>query len=230
MRSKLPLILSATALAVAVGGTAFGAFAAIPSGDRFTACYQTSDNILNRIVLLAEPEESCPSSYERVTWPATASAGGGGTPGPPGPPGPQGPAGPAGPQGAAGPPGRASANTLVTSVVTRDVTASGGPAIVRCGGIGRRSYAVGGGGAILSGGSYRIASSYPVGDGNRRPNGWAVAVKGMVRFTTHAPGFYGTTESLGHRHRFDPGTRLLPLEGYGRAPVVRVFAICARLG
>jgi hypothetical protein len=51
----------------------------------------------------------------------------------------------------------------------------------------------------------------------------------MVRFTTHAPGFYDTTSSLGHRHRFDPGTRLLPLEGFGKTPVVRVFAICARL-
>jgi hypothetical protein len=221
MRSKLPLILSATALAVAVGGTAFGAIAAIPSGGQFIACYQTSDNVLNRIVVLAEPNETCPNTYARVTWPATASGGGGGTPGPPGP------AGPAGSQGPPGPP--AAANTLVTSVAMRDVTAAGKPAIVRCSGIGRRSYAVGGGGAILSGGSYRISSSYPVGDGRGRPNGWAVDVKGMVRFTTHAPGSYSTTASLGHRHRFDPGTRLLPLDGYGKSPVVRVFAICARL-
>jgi hypothetical protein len=110
------------------------------------------------------------------------------------------------------------------------VTTTGAPAIVRCGGIGKRSYAVGGGGAILSGGSYRIASSYPVGDANGRPNGWAVDVRGMTRFTTHVPGSYNTTSSLGHRHRFDPGTRLLPLEGFGKSPVVRVFAICARLG
>lgn len=227
MRSKLPLILSLAALAVALGGTAFGAIAAIPSGDRFTACYQTSDDILNRIVVLAEPDENCPSTYARVSWPATASSGGSGTPGPPGPPGPQGPAGPAGPPGAPGKP--AAANALVTSVVMRNVTTTGRPAIARCSGIGKRSYAVGGGGAILSGGSYRISSSYPVGDSRGRPNGWAVAVQGMTRFNTYVPGSYGTTSSLGHRHTFDPGTRLLPLEGFGKAPVVRVFAICARL-
>jgi hypothetical protein len=63
----------------------------------------------------------------------------------------------------------------------REVTTTDGTVIVRCGGIGKRRYAVGGGGAIIGGGSYRIANSYPVGDASRRPNGWAVSVTGVRR-------------------------------------------------
>jgi hypothetical protein len=117
----------------------------------------------------------------------------------------------------------------------RDVTTTDEPAIARCLGIGKRRYAVGGGGAILSGGSYRIAASYPVGDDKGRPNGWAVKVAPMQRYTTQVIGSRTTSKTVGgafaggHTHQFDPGVRLMPLEGYGKAPVVRVFAICARL-
>ena len=86
----------------------------------------------------------------------------------------------------------------------------------------------------LSGGSYRIAASYPVGDDKGRPNGWAVKVAPMQRYTTQVIGSRTTSKTVGgafaggHTHQFDPGVRLMPLEGYGKAPVVRVFAICAR--
>jgi hypothetical protein len=118
----------------------------------------------------------------------------------------------------------------------REVTTTDGTVIVRCGGIGKRRYAVGGGGAIIGGGSYRIANSYPVGDASRRPNGWAVSVTGVRRYTTFVPGSQTTSRTVGgaaagpHSHQFDPGSRLLPLEGFGKPAVVRVFAICARVG
>lgn len=237
MRLRRPspaLVVASAALVVAIGGSAIAAVGAIPSDGRFTACYQTSDNVLNRIVLLAEPGEQCPNSYARVSWPATASGGGGGIPGPQGP---VGPTGPAGPQGPAGPPGKSAAtNGLVASIAMREVTASwdGSPVIVRCGGIGKRRYAVGGGGAIINGASYRIKDSYPVGDDNGRPNGWAVVVTGMRRYTIVVPGSQTSSKTIGgawagpHTHQYDPGSRLLPLDGFGKQAVVRVFAICAR--
>lgn len=90
------ITILATAVTVAVATHAVAAIGAIPSDGRFTACYQTSDSVLNRILVLAEPGEQCPATYARVTWPAQAS---GGAAGPPGPQGPQGPAGPAGQAG-----------------------------------------------------------------------------------------------------------------------------------
>jgi hypothetical protein len=116
------------------------------------------------------------------------------------------------------------------------VTTDHEPAIVRCSGIGKRSYAVGGGGAIIGGGSYRISSSYPVGDANGRPNGWAVGIAAVPRYTVVNPGPQTTSRTIGgpgaapHTHQYDPGPRLLPLVGYGAPAVVRVFVICARLG
>ena len=74
-RPSAALVVAATALVVAIGGTAIAAVGAIPSDGRFTACYQTSDSLLNRIVLLAEPGEGCPNSYARVSWPAQATGG-----------------------------------------------------------------------------------------------------------------------------------------------------------
>lgn len=118
----------------------------------------------------------------------------------------------------------------------REVTSTGGTVTVRCGGIGKRRYAVGGGGAIVGGGSYHIAGSYPVGDDQRRPNGWAVSVGGTRRTTIVNPGRQTTSKTIGgafagpHTDQFDPGARLMPLEGFGKPAVVRVFAICARVG
>ena len=125
---------------------------------------------------------------------------------------------------------------LLASIASREVTTSSGTVIVRCGGIGKRRYAVGGGGASVGGGSYRIVSSYPVGDDQRRPNGWAVTVGGERRYAIVTPGSQTTSRTTGgafagpHTHQFDPGPRLLPLDGSGKPAVVRVFAICARTG
>jgi hypothetical protein len=110
MKNRAALVLSATALVVAIGGSGLAAMAAIPQEGRFTACYQTSDSLLNRIVLLAEPNEGCPDTYARVSWPQSGGAG------PTGPPGPQGLAGPQGPQGPRGPSGAAAnSGTLIVS-------------------------------------------------------------------------------------------------------------------
>lgn len=95
-RRAQAITIVVTAVTVAVATHAVAAIGAIPSDGRFTACYQTSDNVLNRVVVLAEPGEQCPATYARVTWPAQASGGAAG------PPGPQGPQGPAGPPGQAG--------------------------------------------------------------------------------------------------------------------------------
>jgi hypothetical protein len=241
-RSRAPLllamaavVLAMAALLVSLGGVGLAARTAIPENNSFTACYQTSANLLDRIVVLAEPNEGCPNTYQRITWPATAGASSGaGTPGPQGPAGPAGPAGPQGPAGSAGPqgpPGKAAVtHSLLTQVLTREVTTTGDPAIVRCLGIGPRSYAVGGGGVITGGGSYRLSSSYPVGPDNGRPNGWAVGVAPVQRHGIFNPGSQTTSKTLGHTHQFDPGPRELPLVGYGAPAVVRVFVICARLG
>ena len=53
-RPSASLVVATAALIVAVGGTAIAALGAIPSDGRFTACYQTSDSILNRTVFLPE--------------------------------------------------------------------------------------------------------------------------------------------------------------------------------
>lgn len=228
------LVIAVVALVIAIGGTAIAAVGAIPQDGRFTACYQTSDSILNRIVLLAEPNEQCPNTYARITWPAQAVDGAAGTQGPAGPAGPAGPPGPAGP---AGPTGTAvGASALVASVFLRELKTTDGPVIVRCGGIGKRRYAVGGGGEIVDGGTYRIVSSYPVRDANGRPTGWAVKVGGQRRTTIFDPGSQTTSRTIGgawagpHTHQYYPGPRLLPLEGSGPPVLVRVFAICARIG
>ena len=95
-KNRAALVLSAAALLLAIGGSGLAALAAIPQDGRFTACYQTSDSVLNRIVVLAEPNEGCPITYARVTWSQSGEAG------PAGPParasglGPQGPRGPSG--------------------------------------------------------------------------------------------------------------------------------------
>jgi hypothetical protein len=118
----------------------------------------------------------------------------------------------------------------------REVTTSGGTVTVRCSGIGKRRYAVGGGGAVVGGGSYVVANSYPVGDSSGRPNGWAVTVGGTRRYTIVTPGRQTTSKTVGgafagpHTHQFDPGPRLMPLDGFGKPAVVRVFAIFARTG
>jgi hypothetical protein len=84
-RPSPAMLVALLALVVAAAGTGV---AAIPDGGgTFTGCYQTSPDILNRIVLLAEPVEACPPSYARVTWGQT---------------GPAGATGPAGPLGAGG--------------------------------------------------------------------------------------------------------------------------------
>jgi hypothetical protein len=40
-KNRAALVLSATALVVAIGGSGLAAMAAIPQDGRFTACYQT---------------------------------------------------------------------------------------------------------------------------------------------------------------------------------------------
>jgi len=75
-------VIALLALVVAAAGTGI---AAIPDGGgTFSGCYQGSDQLLDRILVLAEPGEACPATYQRVTW------------------GQAGPAGPAGPQGGNG--------------------------------------------------------------------------------------------------------------------------------
>ena len=85
-RPSPAMVVSLLALVIAAAGTGI---AAIPDGaGTFTGCYQTSNDILSRVVVLAQPGEACPPTYERVTWGQT------------GPPGAAGPAGPQGPAGA----------------------------------------------------------------------------------------------------------------------------------
>ena len=231
-RPSAALIVACAALAVAIGGNAIASIAAIPSDGRFTACYQTSDSLLNRIVLLAEPGEQCPNTYARVTWPSQATGGGTGTRGPQGPAGPrgqQGPAGPAGPAGRVGPRGPASVSSgyrLTLSVVQRRVTAVGGEAKVRCG---TGTSAIGGGGEIHSRG-YMALDSVPLVD-KRDSVGWIFRPRAVQRFGSKAVdgGRLETSLALGHRHKYTLPPLLYPLEGTPAPAEVTVYAICARL-
>lgn len=224
-RPSPALVVATAALLVAIGGTAVAAIGAIPSDGRFTACYQTSGSILDRIVLLAEPGEQCPNTYARVSWPAQATGGAAGPAGPQGPAGPAGPAGPPGAAGARGPSGASTGNLRLTlNVVQRRVT--GGQATVRCAS-GMR--AVGGGGEIHSGG-YMLRDSAPLVE-QRVPVGWSVRPKAVQRFAykTVDGGQLETALAAAHRHKYGRPPLYQPLEGAGSPAEVTVYAICARL-
>lgn len=224
-RPSAALVLAATALVVAIGGTAIAAVGAIPADGRFTACYQTSDSLLDRIVLLAEPGEQCPNTYARVSWPSQA---GGGAQGPQGPTGPAGPAGPAGAPGPRGPSGSSASNLRLTlNVVQRRVTLDNRPdATVRCA---AGMSAVGGGGEIHSGG-YMLRDSVPLVE-KRVPVGWSVQPKAVQRFAfkTVDGGQLETALAAAHRHKYTAPPLYYPLEGRGPPAEVTVYAICARL-
>lgn len=218
-QSWVAIVLASAALLVALGGTGLAAIAAIPQDGRFTACYQTSDSLLNRIVLFAEPDENCPNTYARVTWAQSAGSGAAG------PPGPQ---GPAGPQGAAGPPGAAApAKRLLVTVAERRITLRTGDATARCP---RGSRAVGGGGRIHSSSDHEPLNSFPL--VNKRASiGWSFGVKERRRFALVAVdgGLIESYKSFGHRHKVTSFPRLYSLEPLGfdkRPPDVTVYAIC----
>jgi hypothetical protein len=234
-RPSAALVVAIAALLVAIGGSAFGAIAAIPSNNTFTACYQTSDNVLDRIVVLAEPNEDCPNTYARVTWPATA--GGGGTPGPQGPPGPQGQPGQQGPAGPAGPPGSAASVQLITKVVKNDtILRQDTPAVARCrsslGAVGRQFVAVGGG--VVASKENPPIATYPVVNAQGVAEGWAARLTEAKRFTIKVLGDVPTSKAgfPEHRHTVNIGSILLPLEpkGFGHGVEITVYAVCARLG
>ena len=72
-RPSPAMAVSLLALVIAAAGTGI---AAIPDGGgTFTACYQGSDQILDRVVVLAQPGEACPPTYERVAWAQTGPQG-----------------------------------------------------------------------------------------------------------------------------------------------------------
>ena len=230
------LVVAITALLVAIGGTAVAAIGAIPSDGRFTACYQTSNSILDRIVLLAEPGEQCPSTYARVSWPAQMSGGGQGPAGPQGPPGPQGPsgsAGPAGPPGSRGAAGSSGRTQLVFTVRQRTVALTKHEDAEATCPSGYR--AVGGGGTVDSG--HRLESSRPIVE-KGVPVGWAIRPEKMPRWklqpaqrlTTSAEqtiGSFGKT----HSHTYDLPALMQPLEtrSFASDPAdVTVYAVCMR--
>ena len=232
-RPSAALLVAIAALLVAVGGSAFGAIAAIPSNNTFTACYQTSDNLLDRIVVLAEPDEACPNTYARVTWPATA---GGGTPGPQGPPGQQGPPGPQGPAGPAGSPGSAASVQLITKVVkNQTILRQDTPVVARCrsslGPYGRQFVAIGGG--VEASKDNPPIATYPVVNAQGVPEGWAARLTEAKRFTIKVLGDVPTSKAgfPEHRHTVNIGSVLLPLEpkGFSHGVGITVYAVCARL-
>jgi hypothetical protein len=233
-------VLSAAALVVAIGGTAIAAVGAIPADGRFTACYQNSDRVGTRVVVLAHPNEQCPVGFERVTWPAQASsgvAGPQGPQGPAGPPGATGPQGPAGLAGAAGPRGpsgiASSAAKLAVTVVERKVEHDkDADAVARC----RKGYhAVGGGGTVESG--HIVQSSHPV-VSNGATVGWAIRPKRLPRWKVEPGQRYITSaeQTLGsygktHSHRYFVDAHMVPLveTSFEKDPtVVTVYAVCAR--
>lgn len=214
-RPSAALVVATAALLVAIGGSAIAAVGAIPSDGRFTACYQTSESVLNRIVVLAEPGEQCPNTYARITWPAQAS---GGAAGPPGPQGPQGPAGPQGSTGPAGPRGPAGASGAKLSFVVVQRSNR----VARC----PKSYrAVGGGSSVNS--PYEIVDSTPLVE-DRVPVGWTVNVTARPR-TKIFENVPQTTRSAGfpkHAHQYFLGPFLMRLEPTKVPMEVSTYAIC----
>jgi hypothetical protein len=212
------MVVAAAALIVAVGGSAVAAIGAIPQDGRFTACYQTSGDVLNRIVVFAEPNEACPPTYGRVSW--SQSGGTGAT-------GPAGPQGPAGPPGPVGPAGSFDTSTLRLTVFERRIAVrSGGVAVARCPVGGR---AVGGGAAVGSTHDLMRSAPHVV---NRTPIGWEAVPFEKQRFTLIPNTRQTTTESRTiplHTHFFFPGARLLPLVPRDNPVMVSVYAVCLRL-
>jgi hypothetical protein len=209
------MVVAVAALLVAVGGSAVAAVSAIPQDGRFTACYQTSGDVLNRIVVLAEPNEDCPQTYARVSWSQSGGAG---------PQGPQGPAGPQGPPGTAG--SFDTATLRLTAVKRRVVMRRPGAAVARCPGGGR---AVGGG--VVGNPFYETEASYPfVVDGV--PVGWAIVPAQKPRFTVIPSRRESTSLWTGlprHRHYFNTEAHLLPLAPRAFSTTVDVYAVCLRL-
>lgn len=225
------LVVATAALLVAIGGTAIAAVGAIPADGRFTACYQASADLLNRIVLLAEPGEQCPGTYARVTWPAQVG-GGAGPPGPAGPQGPQGAQGPVGPRGPAGLASRGSATaaTVLFSVVERRVVLHAErDAVARCP---KGARAVGGGGLVHTP-RYEPRNSRPLVE-NRAPVGWAFLPEEKQAFRLYPIERKSTERWTGlppHKHTYATTQSSLPTEkrGFARSPAdVTVYAICVR--
>ena len=230
-RPSAALVVAAAALVVAVGGSAIAAVGAIPADGRFTACYQTSGNVFNRIVLLAEPGEQCPNTYARINWPAQAGGSAAGPAGPQGPAGPVGPAGPAGPAGPRGASGAADLTKLAYAVVQREVVLASDHATARCP---KGTLATGGGVADIDY-KHRLAGSYPHVE-NRTPVGWTIQLGNAPRFTTipserantspeQTIGSFGKT----HSHKYILPARLMSLVGGPGPAKVRIYAVCARL-
>lgn len=212
-KNRAALVLSAAALLLAIGGSGLAALAAIPQDGRFTACYQTSDSVLNRIVVLAEPNEGCPNTYARVTWSQSGGAG---------------PAGPAGPQGPRGPSGAADSRTLIVSATERRVTLAGRrDAIARCP---KGARAVGGGGSsTTTPGTSRKAAIHSSRSAFR-PAGRSSRMRHSAtdsRLST--AGYWRHSWQRAHRHKFSSRPQLVPLvAGPGAPAQVTVYAICIR--
>jgi hypothetical protein len=209
-RPSAALVVALTALAVAIGGTAIAAIGAIPSEGRFTACYQTSPSILDRIVVLAEPGDACPRTYAKVTWSQA---------------GPAGPAGPPGPQGPSGTTGAGSRSTLTTLLVQRRVSLRDDEtATVKCPTIGKRTRAVGGG-------ATGIGINYPYVGATGQALGWTFELNRGPSYTLGRT-YQGETTRNGiddHKHSF---TLHGVVQGGPKRPAVTVtvYVICARLG
>jgi hypothetical protein len=171
MRQRLPLVLSVTALVVAVlGATPLGEAArdAIPAFAR-KAGYANNAGAVNGIkasrfaragyLVALRPNGKFPISVGQV--------------GPRGPQGPQGPAGPAGPSGPAGSAGAAgAAGVSGYELVTKDTSPSSSQAqgdIVTCPG---SKKVLGGGGGIISAASH-IGVALDFTGPNSAGTGWA---------------------------------------------------------
>ena len=232
-RPSASLVVATAALLIAVGGTAIAAVGAIPADGRFTACYQSSNSLLNRIVLLAEPGEQCPNSYARVTWPAQAAGGSQGPAGPAGPTGAQGPAGPAGPAGPRGAAGSSARTQLVYAAVERErLPDERGDASARCP---TGTFAVGGGGTTKRA-PLALSSSRPLLEKGKSV-GWTVRVFHERQFRIFENVAQKTKENRGvvtapaHDHTYFLGPFLMALEKRALAsdpPPVTVFAVCVR--
>jgi hypothetical protein len=210
---------------VVAGVVAAGALAAADlvyarqADDVITACVSSESGVLS--IKATCPGQTLTWNKEGPQGPTGAQgvAGSAGAPGAAGAQGPQGAPGPRGPKGAPG-----SDNILPAVVVTRRMSVPyGDVGTVTCP---DNRFAVGGGGSVLDGLHYAVAS-FPLASRNGVSIGWQYKVEPKQRFKVGLNGGkFETREAFGHRHEIDlPGyvNLLTPLV----TPVqVTVYAVC----
>jgi hypothetical protein len=151
MRLRNIVIIGATALALAAGGTAAGAAIAgnpVSSSGVIDGCWTNAEINGSHAFVLQDQGTACPKDTTAISWNQKGPAGPAGATGPTGPagptgatgpagaqglPGPTGPVGPQGPIGNTGPPGPPGTGATVTTIASGNGNCPNGGAEIQDG-------------------------------------------------------------------------------------------------